>query len=65
MSRLTVHEMKTMNKYQNKYPEYQNQGKRNRFYDFIDNVCQVYFLLLGFNWLSNKVGPDFIKKSTK
>ena len=65
MSKLTVHQMKTSPRYQNKYPEYQDQGKRNRLYDFFDNMCQVYFLLLGFNWLSNKVGPKFIKDSTK
>ena len=64
-TKLTVHEMKTDPKYQNRYPEYQNQGKRSKVLDVIDNICQAYFLLLGFSWLSDKVTPKWMKDTTK
>jgi len=59
MSKITVHDMKTNPEYQNKYPEYMDQGrykkpKRTLLY-YLDTIAYTYFALIAFDWLSNKL----------
>tara|TARA_Y100001963_G_C6569564_1_gene348170 strand:+ start:244 stop:456 length:213 start_codon:yes stop_codon:yes gene_type:complete len=59
MSKITVHDMKTSPEFQDKYPEYMNQGKykkpkRGLIY-YLDLMAILYFALIGFDYLSNKV----------